>query len=193
MEDYIFMLLGAISLISLTSLALVIYLLYKGNSSLLYKLPYSQLRSRWHLVLVIIAVITLLVIFYHGTLYITSWMSELFGFDGYRASQAFSSPYALFFGLMFIHFISENMIWKTEAEFSSEKIRLLEDTVDALIHRERKGLIEKQLEGKIKALSSEKHEEDPLAISSSPNTINARRLNFYRELLAKMSRADTST
>ena len=187
MNDYLLLTCGFISIVAILVLSFVIYLLYKGNSKILYSLPHSTMRSRGHLLLVVIAIIGILTCMYQGALFATSWLAELFGSSGERSSQIIALLFTGTAGSLLLAFMAENLVWRTEVELSEEKIRVLEDTIDALLHKERKYLVQQQLEKTITNISSETSQTERLARTADKYTLEGRRIAFYSRLATKLS------
>lgn len=194
MDDYIYIVIAAISLISITSLSFVIYLINKGNSTLLYNIPYDNLRRKWHTVLLALAVLTLITIFYQGAMYVMSWLPILFDDSGYRLAEAISSIFTVMVGGALILFLVENLTWKSDRDFRNEMIRALNETVDDLTYHREATYIKAKLEDNIKKIVSENQQPDQnqLASTAAEYTLISRRVGFYRELAGKVSRLENS-
>lgn len=187
MNDYLLLTAGFLSVFGIIAVSSVIYLLYKGNSRILYALPHPKMRSHWHLVLVAIAVISILTCMYQGALFATSWLAELYASPGARLSQAVALCFTGTTGFMLIAFMAENLVWRTEMDFSEEKVRVLEDTIDVLLHKERKELIQQQLDATITKIRSETFQPDRLERNDDKHQLESRRMAFYSRLAAKLS------
>lgn len=187
MNDYVLLLLGSFSLIAIVTLSLFLYLLYKGNSNILYSFPHPDARSFWHVLLVVISAASLLVCFYQGVLFALAWLPELFGTEGHKVSWIVAILFTGTAGMLLLAFMAENLVWRTEMEFSEERIRVLEDTIDALLHKERKDIIRHDFEAAITAITSEESRPEQLLTSSKKSSLSYRRLEFYHRLMAKLS------
>lgn len=192
MDDYIYIFIATISLISISSLSFVIYLLKRGDSKLLYDFTYDKLRRKWHTALFAIAALTLLTIFYQGAMYITSWLPILFDYVGYRLAYTISFFFTVFVGGMLILFISENMAWKSEMDFRNEMVRVLNEAVDDITNHREAAYIRTKLEDEAKKIVSENtHPEDNAKVFAHvSHTLPSRRVTFYQSLAGKVSRLD---